>query len=448
MNGFTQQLAAAAASAQRAAVSVPAAEVARQCLLDFIGVALAGANDPILQRIVDVCLEEGGHPAAQILGRSLRLSQTQAALINGSAAHVLDYDDVNMTWPGHPSVVIWPAVLAISETSGADGAAALTAFVAGYEVASRLGATLSPGHYGAGFHPTATLGCFAAAAAAGRLLNLTDHQMAHALAIAGTQGAGLTSAFGTMCKPLQAGRAAANGVMAALLAARGFEGRRDLLECKQGFAETHSRNFLPPPDADAPITGLSTQRTLFKHHAACYLTHAVLEAARTIAAKPDFNVGRVCRIQIVTHTMARTVCHIERPASGLEAKFSLTVAAALALLQEDTGRLDLFCDDIADRPDLVVLRDKVQVRFIDDGSPNWAHVSVTMSGGATFEAEADTGEPSVDLVGQRSRLLAKFGRLAAPVVGVERAAAIADDINRFDQLSIAQLQSFMRSLSP
>ena len=157
-------------------------------------------------------------------------------MVNGAAAHALDFDDVNLAMPGHPSVAILPALLALAEERGSSGADVLTAFVAGYELQCRIGRTIAPGHYdGLGFHATATVGSFGAAAACAHLLGLDADRFATALGIAGTQAAGLKSMFGTMCKPLHAGKAAYHGLMAAKLAARGFTSRTDVHRMRAGF---------------------------------------------------------------------------------------------------------------------------------------------------------------------------------------------------------------------
>ena len=166
-----------------------------------------------------------------------RLPAASAALINGAAAHALDFDDVNLAMPGHPSVAILPALLALAEERGSSGKDVLTAFVAGYELQCSVGRAIAPGHYDVlGFHATATVGSFGAAAACAHLLRLSLEQFATALGIAGTQAAGLKSMFGTMCKPLHAGKASYHGLVAAKLAMRGFTSRSDVIECQQGFA--------------------------------------------------------------------------------------------------------------------------------------------------------------------------------------------------------------------
>src|SRR5882757_5654736 len=210
---LTQVLASKAAALDYDDLPTPARELARQCVLDYFGVALAGAGDELVRLLLDEMAEAGGAPQAGLIGHETRLPALSAALVNGAAAHALDYDDVNMAMPGHPSVAILPALLALAELKGSSGREVITAFVAGYELQCRVGRVLSPGHYDVlGFHATATVGSFGAAAACAHLLRLDKEKFVTALGIAGTQAAGLKSMFGTMCKPLHAGKAAYHGL--------------------------------------------------------------------------------------------------------------------------------------------------------------------------------------------------------------------------------------------
>src|SRR3954468_18347386 len=213
--------------------------LARQCVLDYYGVALAGADDPLVAILLNELTEAGGALQASLIGHAQRLPALSAALVNGAIGHALDYDDVNLAMPGHPSVAILPGLIALAEARQSSGPEVVVAFVAGYETACRIGSALRPGHYNLGFHATGTVGAFGAAAACAHLLGLDAEATARALGIAGTRAAGLKSQFGTMCKPFHAGKAAQNGLLAARLASRGFSSHPDLVECEQGFALTH-----------------------------------------------------------------------------------------------------------------------------------------------------------------------------------------------------------------
>src|SRR5712691_897451 len=207
----TRTLAERAAAVSYEALPEPVRALARQCVLDYYGVALAGADDPLVAILLDEVSEAGGAAQAGIIGHKARLPVLSAALVNGAIGHALDYDDVNLAMPGHPSVAILPGLLALAEERHSSGRDVIAAFVAGYETCCRIGMALRPGHYNIGFHATGTVGAFGAAAACARLLGLDAAATAQALGIAGTQAAGLKSQFGTMCKPFHAGKASHNG---------------------------------------------------------------------------------------------------------------------------------------------------------------------------------------------------------------------------------------------
>jgi len=289
----TALIAARSAAVEYGALPEEIVAVARQCLLDWFAVTLAGAREDLSGIIAAEAALEGGDGIATLVGRGRKAPQLLAALVNGAASHALDYDDVHLSYIGHPTVAILPALLALGEARGASGRDIVAAFVAGYETICRVGVCVAPGHYALGFHATATAGSFGAAAACARLMGLDAERTATALGIAGTQAAGLKSMFGTMCKPLHAGKAAENGLLAARLAARGFTSRADVIECAQGFAATHGPDFHPEAALAEPPGGYYLRGNLFKYHAACYLTHAAIECARAIAQRKGFVAEKV-----------------------------------------------------------------------------------------------------------------------------------------------------------
>src|SRR5262245_8996574 len=176
----------------------------KQCILDWIAVSIAAASEPDIQKLRAVLEAQGGHPQASVFGSPKRLATQQAALLNGTISHMLDYDDVNDAMIGHPTAPILPAVLALAEHNGTGGSKLMDAFLTGYETACRIGLLLAPGHYEQGFHSTATIGTLGSAAACTRLLDLDPAAGARALSIAATRAAGLKAVFGTACKPLHA----------------------------------------------------------------------------------------------------------------------------------------------------------------------------------------------------------------------------------------------------
>lgn len=409
---------------------------ARQCVLDYVACGVAGAADELTKILVAELSEQGGRESATIFGHAIRLPAASAALINGAASHALDFDDVNLAMPGHPSVAILPGLLALAEERSASGQDVLTAFVAGYELQCRLGRALAPGHYDvAGFHATATIGSFGAAAACAHLLPLDREKFVTALGIAGTQAAGLKSMFGTMCKPLHAGKASYHGLLAAKLAMRGFTSRPDVVECQQGFANTHGPDFHPERAMAPPSRAWYIRENLFKFHAACYMVHAPIEAARKLREQFGVTPDRVERIHVALEESCDRICNIPAPRTGLEAKFSLRLATAMGIAGIDTGRLSTYSEKVARAPELVRLRDRVDLDF-RVGIPNtFAEVDLLLTDGTRLRASHDSGIAAADTAGQGRRLEEKFTGLVEPVLGHERCMALSARISDFETLA-------------
>lgn len=445
MNAPTQEsvtaaLAARAQSLRLADAPHAVAALVRQCVLDYLGVTLAGQADPALAPLRAELVEEGAAPQAQVYGDTLRLSTHGAALLNGMASHVLDYDDVNYALMGHPTVPILPAALALAEAKASSGAQLMDAFLAGYEIENAIGLLVAPGHYGVGFHATATIGTFGAAVACSRLLGANDLEMRHGIGIAATQAAGLKSMFGTSCKPLHAGLAARSGLMAASLARRGFDSRPDALECPQGFAATHSANFAPAAALAAPADGFHVLHNLFKYHASCYETHATIEAARHLRETHALNPDVIARVLVTVNPYCDRICNIATPGTGLEAKFSLRHTVSFALAGIETADPAIFDDAHARDQAIVALRERVTVGFADDVGQGRAIVAVHLHDGRVVEAAHDAARPMQDLDAQRLRLVAKFERLAEPVLGAGRCREIVAMVDTLETLpSVATL---------
>ena len=322
-SGVTQVLAAHASGLRHEDVPEEVRLVARQCLLDWLGVTIAGAGDETAQLVREEARAEGGEPQASVLGTSYRLTISQAAQVNGTASHVLDYDDVHFDMPGHPTVPVAPALLALAERDDRSGRDLITSFVAGVEAECRIGRFLGASHYDAGWHATGTVGTLGAAAASARLLGLDAERTAAAVGIAAAHAAGLKSLFGTMCKSLHAGNAARNGLHAALLARRGFTSRDDILECAQGFNEAYAGTAA----RESALSGLGerflTRNTLFKFHAACYATHASIDAATQVRETYRLEPASIGQIEVRVPPANLRICNIQDPTTGLEAKFSM-----------------------------------------------------------------------------------------------------------------------------
>jgi 2-methylcitrate dehydratase PrpD len=436
LQGLTRALAEQARTLSYTDLPDDVRMLARQCVLDYVACTLAGAKDELTGILLAEAQEQGGGPIATVIGHSTRLPVLSAALVNGAASHALDFDDVNIAMTGHPSVVLLSALLPLAEERGSSGRDVLTAFVAGYELQCRLGLLLAPGHYNVlGFHATGTLGSFGAAAACAHLLGLDTEKFATALGIAGTQAAGLKSMFGTMCKPLHAGKAAYHGLLAARLAQRGFTSRSDVLECPQGFARTHSPDFNPVDALAEPPGGFHIRNNLFKYHAACYMTHAPIEAARKLREQHGLTPDKIARIRLRLDETCDRICNIPTPRTGLEAKFSLRLTTAMALAGVDTGGLASYSEATAADPTLVSLRDKVEFDF-QNGRPNTlADLELVLTDGRRVATTHDSGVPATDIAEQGRRLEEKFTSLAEPVLGGTTTRDLVGEIARFDALS-------------
>jgi len=391
--------------------------VAKTCVLDWLGCALAGSSEPLTDILIT---EAANHGPASLVGRNQSTSVHWAALVNGAAGHALDFDDTHLVMSGHPTVPVLPGVLALAESHSASGAALLTAFVAGVETECRLGPLIGLGHYAAGFHSTATLGTFGAAAACAHLLGLDESQWLHAFGIAGIEAAGLKSVFGTMSKPFQAGKASANGLLAAILASRGFTSAADILEAAQGFSATHAGA------GDANVLDRYAGRflirdTVFKHHASCYLTHSAMEAALSLRDRMKFRADDAEAVRVIVPPGSLAVCNITEPQTGLEGKFSLRATVAMALCGDDTADPGAFTDERMRDPALVSVRNRVEVVPSEEMIGSQARVEIRRGGSWSNGETVDVGRPADDVDKQWARITEKYIRLAAPVLGAERA---------------------------
>lgn len=402
-----------------ACITPVAYQWAKHVLLDWLAVGIAGTTEPLVKILVDAYHGTAEQPCL-LLASGQRAAPHDAALINGSAGHALDYDDVASRMFGHPTVPVAPAVLALAQSRSASGRDLLRALVVGHEIESRLGEMVGPSHYQHGFHVTGTVGTFGAAAACANLRGLDRGQTAHALGLAATQAAGLKCMFGTMGKPLHAGKAAMNGLMAAELAARGFTVNDSAIECAQGFARTMAptlNSFAPAIDTSR---GFAIERTLFKYHASCYLTHSTIEAVRGLRQHEGVDLGALASMTIQVAGNHRGVCDIAVPQDSLGIKFSIQHLAALALDGADTADLGLYTDSTALDARYAAAARCVSMHVVEAEDRDTAVVTMHTRDGRTLSRAANVAIPATDLNAQWTRLLAKARSIAEPVLGTER----------------------------
>jgi len=422
------------------AASQPPADAgarAGAAVMDTVGVALAGTAEPAA-RIVREAMTRAGDAPCSIWGSAARAAAPDAALVNGTAAHALDYDDMCFVSLAHPSAPLVPAVIAAGELAGASGRAVLDAYVVGFEMQARLGRLMNPRHYQRGWHCTSTLGTISAAAGASRLLGLDAATTAHALAIAASSAAGLKENFGTMVKPLHAGLAARDGVMAALLAKGGLTGSARALDGPQGYLHAFDSER---PDLAGEIADLGRRWEILdtgitvKLYPSCAGTHPTLDALLDLRGRHRFSGDDVDRIEIDVDPIVPTILIYDRPASALEAKFSMPFCAAAAVLFGRVG-IDTFDEAVLRDPAVMAMMARVTMRVDEEigrGKPplTEARVRVVLKDGRTLAKDAHGARGYPANPASADELATKFLACATVALGEPRAT---------------QVQSFFRSL--
>jgi 2-methylcitrate dehydratase PrpD len=406
-------------------------EAAGLCLTDWVGAALRGSTEPLARALDAVLAAAGGDPQATVVGRGRRTSALLAALANGAHGHALDFDDTHLASIVHGSAPVAPAVLAVAEWRRRPGRDALAAFVAGFEVETRIGRVIGPRLADRGWHVTAVLGHFGAAAAAGRLLGLTAPELGRALGIAGTQAAGLEQSLGTMCKPLHPGKAAMHGILAALLAREGFTGPVGILDERAGLPGT----FVGVTDLGPALEDLGKRFEILENstklYAACHLLHATIDAGRAIRARSAPAPEAIADVECHVHPLAVKVAAIPEPRTGLEAKFSAAYCAALALIRGEAGEAEFGAPD----PGLVRLAGRI--RPVADpalGIPA-ARMRVRLTDGRVLDqvVRAARGTPGHPV--SRQEVEEKFRRLAGVVLPAAQVARLLEALGRLPELT-------------
>ena len=334
--------------------------IARTGIADCFGVLIAGARDPEIALVDRELGGTGGTAEASLIPSGARRATEAAALVNGVAAHVLDYDDVSLD--GHPSAVLVPAILAQAEASGSSGAEMLTAYIAGYEVWAELLAREPTPLHRKGWHPTAVLGPIAAAAACAKLRRLDAERAAAAMAIAASMAGGVVANFGTMTKSFQVGRAAQSGVIAARLSQAGLTASPDALEHPSGLLAALSPEG--KAELDRPFSVAAKEWHIvreglnIKRYPICYATHRSIDAALDLVERYDLAPAQVERIQVSTGKTQLLMLRNSRPQTGLEAKFSMQFAMAAALCARKVGLVEL-TNEFVLRPDVQAIFPRV-----------------------------------------------------------------------------------------
>ena len=338
MGIFTERIAEFIEQMSYEQLPAAAVEVSKRSILDCLGVALAGCEEDA-GRIVSEYAKDTGKPEAGVIGGGFKTSIDQAAWVNGTKAHALDYDDYfipDHLTPYHPTVAILPAVLAVGENLHISGKKVLLSYITGFEVEARIAMVCAKQQYDLGWHTTSTLGSIGAAAAIAKMLKLNEEKIRIALGIASSLSGGLRKNFGTMTKPLHAGNAARTGVIAATLAQRGFTADRNILDSPLSFCEVlggeaEQEVAKMNQGAKAEFYIVSPGIAL-KPYPSCAYSHWAIDAAldlrREVMIAPDDIVEVECQ---TSSGLPRVLIH-SHPKTALEGKFSLEFCTAVALI--------------------------------------------------------------------------------------------------------------------
>jgi 2-methylcitrate dehydratase PrpD len=412
---------------------IPAAVIreARRDVINVLAVSLYSARDPSLRILLDLFTEEGGNPRATVWGAGFKTTLANAALANGYTAHLEDYDDTHFPTVVHPSAPALPAAYAAAEAWGASGRDLLAAVALGVELCCRVCNAVHPWHYDEGWHITGTMGVFGAAIAAAKVLGLNVDQTVAALGIAGTQAAGVREAFGTMTKPMHAGRAAQAGLNAALLAQKGFTAATEILEGRRGVFAVMSAQS----DITRLTDGLGTRWEIFnnglKPYSCGVVSHPAIDAAIALGRRPGFDAATVESIEAVVHPLVPELMGRMEPDVGLAGKFSCAHCIAVGLVDRAAYPAQ-FTDAKVHDPLLARLRRKVRYTIDHSKGEDQVTLRLTMRDGAVLEhtVQHATGSPENPLSDER--LNDKFLTLATPNLGDPAAQALLDRLWRLE----------------
>ena len=428
-----KQIAHYAAGAREREYPDEVRKAAIAALVDFVGVAVGAADDAAVRPVRRVAESWAARGNARIFLGPLT-TPALAALVNGTMAHAFDYDDAHQMGAGHVSCPCWSAALALAGHLGSGEEETLAAFITGFEVMARLGGGGPQGVgrnlHRRGFHPTSILGRIAAAAVASVLMRLDEPKIERALGIAATTAGGLIGSFGTHAKPFHGGKAAMDGILAAELAAAGFESATHLLETEKGLLDAFIQDRaveVPPLDFDARWELL---RNGYKPYASCRATHASIQAARTLA--PRLAGRKITRVHAKIHPNAMVTAGKLNPRTPLEGKFSVPFCISLGLRGYRVVAPD-FSEATLKDPGVTGLMPLIELEVVPDQPQYEAHLEVHVEGEAPLRADTDIVLGHAQNPMSDDDFRGKFHGLVDPVLGAQKSARLYTCLNQFNQ---------------
>lgn len=380
-------------------------------LFNWVGVAIGGSRHQTVDIAASALGPFSGPPQASLLGRRERFDIMNAAFINGVSSHIFDYDDTHLKTIIHPAGPVASAILAISEMQTVSGKDFLNALVLGVETECRIGNAVYPNHYDAGWHITGTAGVFGAAAAAGRLLGLNAQQMVWALGLAASQPVGLRESFGSMNKSFNPGRAASNGIFAALLASRNYTSSDKMIEARRGWANTISTKQDYKEITDGLGQRYEAALNTYKPFACGIVLHPAIDAAIQLRNENKLTADQIERVELKVHSLVLELTGKKTPREGLEGKFSVYHAVAVALV-EGAGGEKQFSDRAVSDPAVVALRSKVIPVVTPGIDTAQVDMTIVLKDGRTLHRYIQHAVGSLDAPMSDKALEVKFADLA------------------------------------
>ena len=397
---------------------------AHRTFLNWFGCAVGAARHESVEAALGAVQVLEPSAQASVLGRSERVDIASAALLNGISSHTFDFDDTHLKTIIHPAGPVASALLALAELTGASGRELIDALVIGIDVSCRLGNTVYPDHYDRGWHITGTTGMFGAAAGCARLLGLNVEQTMMALGIAASQPIGLREQFGTMTKPFHPGAAARAGLMAALMAQRGFTASLKAIEAPRGWAQVVSTKYDWSEVTDALGQRFEISFNSYKPFACGIVIHPSIDACVQLRER-GVRAEDVERIELKVHSLVLELTGKKEPADGLQGKFSVYHGCAAGLIFGRAAEAE-FDDEIVNRGDVVALRRKVVATVDDQIDEASVDVTAVMKDGRREHVFVTHAIGSIENPMTDAMLEAKFQGLADGVLGAARSAELLE----------------------
>lgn len=413
----------------------------KRSLLNWMGVAIGASDHSSIDMLVGLSKDLQSAKQVSLFGRDEKTDLLMAVLINGTSSHIFDYDDTHLDTIHHPSGPVAPVVLALGEHLNLSGEEILHAFILGCEAELRISNAIYPSHYQLGWHITSTTGVFGAAIAAGILLELDEEQLIWALGIAGTQASGLREVFGTMSKPFHPGKAAQNGLLAALLAKKGFTSSEEILEAKRGFANV----LAPEHDLSKVNIEWGSQWELLKNSFKPYACGIVLHPSIDACIYFYKKVSRddIKSIELTVNPYVLELTGKRTPKTGLEGKFSIYFTAAIAYLEGSASEKQ-YTDEFVKDEIIIEMQKRINVTADDTIKEDEVKAKAVLKDGTSIDYIVKHAKGSIGNPMKLEDIVSKFQGLVVNKLSTSKSEALIDGLLNVEKIeSVRKLIKIM-----